>query len=215
MRIITDDLKESGDIKVLQIAGGGTSQSQVDDKVVVTVPGSGGGGGTSSFDSLTAAFGLKVMNAMPYHCSVTSTPGSGELFANGIYLTGGTTYTNLFICSAGTSVGLTLAQLAIYNSSYQLVANTANDTSMGSTPGYVKEALTSPYTPSASGLFYLAGLVTGTTIGSWLSTGGSAIVGKPITGSILAAWLQTSQTSLPATATPLQTASLSLWMAAN
>jgi hypothetical protein len=95
----------------------------------------------------------------------TATPSSGDMRGGAMVLRAGQTVTNL-ICSVGTGgTGMTHAQLALYDTSGNLLRNTADVAANFNSSGLKTTALTATYTATADAIVYaVVFLTTGTTM---------------------------------------------------
>lgn len=91
---------------------------------------------------------------------------SGSLAFQAVYLRAGQVVTNISFFSATTAAGTPTNQFfALYSAAGVLLAQSANDTTNAWAANTIKTlAMTSPYTVRQSGLYYLALMVTATTV---------------------------------------------------
>ena len=106
---------------------------------------------------------------MPRHlCPEVNTTiaTTGQVYIQAIWLNAGTVCTNISICSATTAANTpTHYCFALYNSSRNLLASTADQTSTAWGANTVKTiSLTSPYTITVSGVYYIAFMMTATAV---------------------------------------------------
>jgi hypothetical protein len=102
----------------------------------------------------------------PALISTTRQDASGAIHGGSVWLEQGQTINWLAELVTADGSGMTHAGYAIYDSNLKLVAQTADSPSaFQSAPAdsWVKLSLTSPYTVPASGLYYLADLLAGST----------------------------------------------------
>lgn len=126
---------------------------------------------------------------------------SQEMRMSAIGLRGGETYSNAYFGANTAAAGLTLARIGIYDTSFNLVASTANAfASVNGVTGLVNLALSSSFTPAADNLYYIGLLSVGTTApGVYQIVGGN--MNDTSFGGKYLGWRTFGQTDLPATAT--------------
>ena len=79
---------------------------------------------------------------------------SGGTDAYGVYLAAGTVLTSLTFRASGATTGVTAWWLSLCNSSYTVVASTADQGASAITGGRRTVALTAPYVVPTSGIYY-------------------------------------------------------------
>jgi len=96
----------------------------------------------------------------------TTIATTGQIYMQAIWLNAGTVCSNISIFSATTAAGTpTHYCFGLYDSSRNLLATTADQTSTAWAANTIKTlALTSPYTVLTSGIYYIAFMMTATTI---------------------------------------------------
>lgn len=144
----------------------------------------------------------------------TSLLTSGRLSLQAIYLPAGTVVSSISFWSATTAAGTPTNQLfGLYDSSLNLLRSSANDTTTAWAANTRKTlALTSAFTTTYSGIYYLGIMVTATTVptikGNTARTGGQLQAGAPSMGGTSTTGLTTA---LPATAAAPATVTTSFW----
>lgn len=144
----------------------------------------------------------------------TSLLTSGRLNLQAIYLPAGTVVSSISFWSATTAAGTPTNQLfGLYDSSLNLLRSSANDTTTAWAANTRKTlALTSAFTTTYSGIYYLGIMVTATTVptikGNTARTGGQLQAGAPSMGGTSTTGLTTA---LPATAAAPATVTTSFW----
>lgn len=144
----------------------------------------------------------------------TSLLSSGRLSLQAIWLPAGVTITSISFWSA-TTAGATLTNqlFGLYDSSLNLLRSSVNDTSTAWAANARKTlALTSTFTTTYSGLYYLGIMVAATTVptikGNTAKTGGQLGAGAPSLGGTSSTGLTTA---LPATAAAPGLVTTSFW----
>lgn len=96
----------------------------------------------------------------------TTIATTGQIYCQAIFLTAGTVVSSISICSATTAAGTpTHYCFALYDSSRNLCCTTADQTSGAWAANTLKTiAVTSPYTVPTTGLYYIAFMMTATTV---------------------------------------------------
>ena len=138
---------------------------------------------------------------------------SGEMRGTSLFLRDGLRISSIVTRMTTSGSGLTLSKMAIYDSSYRLVAR--SDTahaSFNGAAGYVTVPLLAPYTVPVSGLYYFAQLHVGTTAPTILRAASLATSSTAFGSGPVNHFLQASLADLPETATPGSNANV-LWMA--
>lgn len=144
----------------------------------------------------------------------TALLSSGRLSLQAIYLPAGVTINSISFWSA-TTAGATLTNqlFGLFDSSYNLLRSSVNDTSTAWAANSRKTlALTSAFTTTYSGIHYLGIMVAATTVptikGNTAKTGGQLNAGAPTMGGTSTTGLTTA---LPATAAAPGTVTTSFW----
>lgn len=118
------------------------------------------------------------------HCEEVNTAAltSGTLHMHGVYLKRGQVITNISFFSATTAAGTpTNGMFALYDGSRNLLAQTANFTTEAWAANTIKtKALTAAYTVPTSGFYYVAIMITATTVPTL--KGGTARTGGQLAG---------------------------------
>lgn len=144
----------------------------------------------------------------------TAALSSGRLSLQAIWLPAGTTINSISFWSATTAAGTPTNQLfGLFDSSYNLLRSSTNDTTTAWAANSRKTlSLTSAFTTTYSGIYYLGIMVTATTVptlkGNTAKTGGQLNAGAPTMGGTSTTGLTTA---LPGTATAPGTVTTSIW----
>lgn len=144
----------------------------------------------------------------------TAALSSGRLSLQAIYLPAGTTINSISFWSATTALATGTNQLfGLYDQNLNLLRSSVNDTSIAWAANSRKTlSLTSAFTTTYSGLYYLGIMVAATTVptlkGNTAKTGGQLNAGTPSMGGTSTTGLTTA---LPATAASLGTVTTSIW----
>jgi len=144
----------------------------------------------------------------------TALLSSGRLSLQAIWLPAGITISSISFWSATTAAGTPTNQLfGLYDSSLNLLRSSVNDTTTAWAANARKTlALTSTFTTTYSGLYYLGIMVAATTVptikGNTAKTGGQLGAGAPSLGGTSTTGLTTA---LPATAAALGTVTGFVW----
>ncbi len=144
----------------------------------------------------------------------TAVLSTGRLSLQAIYLPAGTVVSSISFWSATTAAGTPTNQLfGLYDSSLNLLRSSSNDTTTAWAANSKKTlALTSTFTTTYSGLYYLGIMVTATTVptlkGNTAKTGGQLNAAAPSMGGTSTTGLTTA---LPATAAAPGTVTTSFW----
>lgn len=139
---------------------------------------------------------------------------SGRLSGAAIWLEAGMTISSISFHSATTAAGTPTNQLfGLFDSSRNLLISSTNDTTTAWAANSLKTlALTSTFTTTYSGLYYLGVMVTATTVptlkGNTAKTGGQLQAAAPSMGGTSNTGLTTA---LPATANAFGTVTTSFW----
>lgn len=139
---------------------------------------------------------------------------TGRLSLQAIYLPAGTTINSISIWSASTAAGTPTNQLfGLYDINLNLLRSSVNDTTTAWGANSRKTlALTSAFTTTSSGLYYLGIMVTATTVptlkGNTTKNGGQLNAALPTMGGSSTSGLTTA---LPATATAISGGTSSFW----
>lgn len=139
---------------------------------------------------------------------------TGRLSLQAIYLPAGTTINSISIWSASTAAGTPTNQLfGLYDINLNLLRSSVNDTTTAWAANSRKTlALTSAFTTTSSGLYYLGIMVAATTVptlkGNTTKTGGQLNAALPTMGGSSTSGLTTA---LPATATAISGGTSSFW----
>jgi len=139
---------------------------------------------------------------------------TGRLSLQAIYLPAGTTINSISIWSASTAAGTPTNQLfGLYDINLNLLRSSVNDTTTAWAANSRKTlALTSAFTTTSSGLYYLGIMVTATTVptlkGNTTKNGGQLNAALPTIGGSSTSGLTTA---LPATATAISGGTSSFW----
>lgn len=139
---------------------------------------------------------------------------TGRLSLQAIYLPAGTTINSISIWSASTAAGTPTNQLfGLYDINLNLLRSSVNDTTTAWAANSRKTlALTSAFTTTSSGLYYLGIMVTATTVptlkGNTTKNGGQLNAALPTMGGSSTSGLTTA---LPATATAISGGTSSFW----
>lgn len=148
----------------------------------------------------------------------TALLSSGRLSLQAIYLPAGVTINSISFWSA-TTAGATLTNqlFGLYDNNLNLLRSSANDTSTAWAANSRKTlALTSSFTTTYAGIYYLGIMVTATTVptlkGNTAKTGGQLNAGAPSMGGTSNTGLTTA---LPATANAPATVTTSVWGCVN
>lgn len=173
----------------------GTAELEVDPAFIS--PYGGGPGG----DNVFLALGFKAINGDPRLYPGTAAWVSGDIVGTAVWLPAGRQINSLGFYQNNGGFVVTLARLAIYDSAGNLVASTANTTTLPSNTGWRTASLSSAYTPSSSGLYYFAALMVGAGLGSYgtirASIAGQTDIGhSPATGTPAITFVQSGQTNL-------------------
>lgn len=148
----------------------------------------------------------------------TAALSSGRLSLQAIYIPAGVTITSISFWSATTAAGTPTNQLfGLYDVNLNLLRSSNNDTTAAWAANSRKTiALTSTFTTTYSGLYYLGIMVTATTVpslkGNTGKTGGQLNAGAPSMGGTSNTGLTTA---LPATATAPGLVTTSFWGCVN
>lgn len=148
----------------------------------------------------------------------TAVLSTGRLSLQAIYIPSGVTITSISFWSATTAAGTPTNQLfGLYDVNLNLLRSSNNDTTTAWAANSRKTlALTSTYTTTYSGLYYLGIAVTATTVptlkGNTAKTGGQLGAGAPSMGGTSTTGLTTA---LPATAAAPGTVTTSFWGCVN
>jgi Collagen triple helix repeat (20 copies) len=127
--------------------------------------GAAGAQGANGANALPESSGLVAWTADPAFISTGVADSSGSIHGGSIWLEKGNTIHWLAEVVTAHGSGMTHAGYAVYNSSYKLVAHTADTPGVFNTATantWVKLNLTSAYTAPASGRYYLVDLLAGT-----------------------------------------------------
>ena len=144
----------------------------------------------------------------------TAALSSGRLSLQAIYLPAGVTINSISFWSATTALATGTNQLfGLYDQNLNLLRSSVNDTSIAWAANSRKTlSLTSAFTTTYSGLYYLGIMVAATTVptlkGNTAKTGGQLNAGTPSMGGTSTTGLTTA---LPATAASLGTVTTSIW----
>lgn len=144
----------------------------------------------------------------------TSLLSSGRLSLQAIWLPAGTTISSISFWSATTAAGTPTNQLfGLFDNSYNLLRSSINDTNTAWAANSRKTlSLTSTFTTTYSGIYYLGLMVTATTVptikGNTAKVGGQLNAGSPSMGGTSTTGLTTA---LPATAAAPGTVTTSFW----
>jgi hypothetical protein len=144
----------------------------------------------------------------------TAVLSSGRLSLQAIYIPAGVTVNSISFWSATTAAGTPTNQLfGLYDNNLNLLRSSNNDTTTAWAANSRKTiALTSAFTTTYSGLYYLGIMVTATTVptlkGNTAKVGGQLNAGAPSMGGTSNTGLTTA---LPATATAPGTVTTSFW----
>jgi hypothetical protein len=139
---------------------------------------------------------------------------TGRLSLQAIYLPAGTTINSISIWSASTAAGTPTNQLfGLYDINLNLLRSSVNDTTTAWAANSRKTlALTSAFTTTSSGLYYLGIMVAATTVptlkGNTTKNGGQLNAALPTMGGSSTSGLTTA---LPATATAISGGTSSFW----
>lgn len=139
---------------------------------------------------------------------------TGRLSLQAIYLPAGTTINSISIWSASTAAGTPTNQLfGLYDINLNLLRSSVNDTTTAWAANSRKTlALTSAFTTTSSGLYYIGIMVTATTVptlkGNTTKNGGQLNAALPTMGGSSTSGLTTA---LPATATAISGGTSSFW----
>lgn len=139
---------------------------------------------------------------------------TGRLSLQAIYLPAGTTINSISIWSASTAAGTPTNQLfGLYDINLNLLRSSVNDTTTAWAANSRKTlALTSAFTTTSSGLYYIGVMVTATTVptlkGNTTKNGGQLNAALPTIGGSSTSGLTTA---LPATATAISGGTSSFW----
>lgn len=139
---------------------------------------------------------------------------TGRLSLQSIYLPAGTTINSISIWSASTAAGTPTNQLfGLYDINLNLLRSSVNDTTTAWAANSRKTlALTSAFTTTSSGLYYIGVMVTATTVptlkGNTTKNGGQLNAALPTMGGSSTSGLTTA---LPATATAISGGTSSFW----
>lgn len=148
----------------------------------------------------------------------TAVLSSGRLSGQAIWLEAGMTISSISFCSATTAAGTPTNQLfGLFDSSRNLLMSSVNDTTTAWAANSLKTlALTSTFTTTYSGLYYLGIMVTATTVptlkGNTARVGGQLQAQAPSMGGTSNTGLTTA---LPATANAFGTVTTSFWGCVN
>jgi hypothetical protein len=148
----------------------------------------------------------------------TAVLSTGRMSLQAIYIPAGVTITSISFWSATTAAGTPTNQLfGLYDVNLNLLRSSVNDTTTAWAANSRKTlALTSTFTTTYSGLYYLAIMVTATTVptlkGNTAKTGGQLNAGAPSMGGTSNSSLTTA---LPATANAPATVTTSFWGCVN
>ncbi len=148
----------------------------------------------------------------------TAVLSTGRLSLQAIYIPSGVTITSISFWSATTAVGTPTNQLfGLYDINLNLLRSSNNDTTTAWAANSRKTlALTSTYTTTYSGLYYLGCMVAATTVptlkGNTAKTNGQLGAGAPSMGGTSTTGLTTA---LPATAAAPGTVTTSFWGCIN
>lgn len=144
----------------------------------------------------------------------TAVLSTGRMSLQAIWLPAGVTISSISFWSATTAAGTPTNQLfGLYDINLNLLRSSVNDTTTAWAANSKKTlALTSTFTTTYSGLYYVAVMVTATTVptlkGNTAKTGGQLGAAAPSMGGTSTTGLTTA---LPATAAALGTVTTSFW----
>lgn len=148
----------------------------------------------------------------------TAALSTGRLSLQAIYIPAGVTINSISFWSATTAAGTPTNQLfGLYDNNLNLLRSSVNDTTTAWAANSRKTlALTSSFTTTYSGLYYLGIMVAATTVptlkGNTAKTGGQLSAGAPSMGGTSTTGLTTA---LPATAAAPGTVTTSIWGCVN
>lgn len=154
-------------------------------------------------NGMAKAFGAKAWTIPPNLASTNYQTTTGYLHGCPILLSQGDVITGVGAYFQTAGAGATNCQLGILNSSFTRQAVTANTPTAAQTAGYQLLPLTSPWTVPSSGLYFLADVITATTMPFWASSlaipGGSSQHTMPaaLGGKIYSMQDTTGFTSIP------------------
>lgn len=120
-----------------------------------------------------------------------------RLYLTLIPLRAGQVLTNAVIIITVAGGTLTLGKIGIYDSAFNLVAETANQTTEWETTGTISTALTTPYTVPSTGGYYAAIVSSGTTRPTVAHGKASATTAEAVGSGLKPHGIQGSQTDLP------------------
>lgn len=121
----------------------------------------------SSSDAVAQGSGLVAWTIDPALMATKIADSTASIHGSSVWLNAGDTINWLAEVVVTDGVGMTHGAFAIYDSNLNLVAQTADTPNAFQTApadSWVKLPLTSPYTASTSGLYYLVDLLAGTTM---------------------------------------------------
>lgn len=147
---------------------------------------------------------------------------SGTIYLHKIYLPANKLVSNIALGVQTAGATLTAAQnlIAVYNSSGTRLGLTADQSTPWTTTGYKTAAVTSPFTTTAAGFYYVAILAVGTTPPAFYQAANAPSIlfnANLAAGTFRHATGGTAQTSLPTTITMGSTASsaFNIWVAVS
>jgi hypothetical protein len=165
-------------------------------------------------------FGItgNLAETMPRHIcpEVNTTIGTtGQIFCQAIWLTAGTTVSNISISSATTAAGTpTHYVFALYNTALTLLASSADQTSTAWAANTIKTlAMGTPYVVTSTGLYYIAISVVATTVptikGGTARTSGSLASQTPTINGLSSTTYSTG--TAPSTIASITGGTTSIW----
>jgi len=139
----------------------------------------------------------------PPHTSVSISPTAGDFRGIAVPIRKGDVITTLAFGCTTVATSPTLCRLAVYDTSYNLVASTPNDTALVSSTGMKTKNLSSAYTATQDQLMYLGIIVVGSAFGSILGHSSNSVTWIAQSGFPRAGIYQTSLSDLPNPVVPV------------
>lgn len=143
----------------------------------------------------------------------TTVAASGTLFLQAVYLKAGQLVSNISIHSSTTASATVSGNcVGLYDSALNLLATSANNTTNHAANTLRTYLMTTPYTVTADGLYYVGYFCTATTVATL--KGGTAKTGAALAGQAPALHGASSTgltTSLPATAAEITVGTATIW----
>jgi hypothetical protein len=149
----------------------------------------------SDEDQLMEELGWKGWYMNPAQCGET-TPTSGDLKCNAMAFKAGDIVSTIGACVTTAAVSPTLFRMALYSSTFALLASTANDTALVASDAMIEKAVSVPYQFTSDQLAYVGILSLHSSLGM-LGTTGTAEGQFGRTGFLRPTIYQTGLSDLP------------------